>query len=155
MLVSNYQRVSHSLSPHIRKSLLSFFQDYESSAIAPGKNDCFTKCKIKKQKQYLVDTLKNLHKKYIYTSTFNVLYSTFCRAKPFWVVKPTISAKDTCMCKKHANFQYLITKLHILKVVSCKQASTLISTVVCDVMSKEWMYRNCNKCKDIINALLL
>ena len=52
------------------------------------------------------------------------------------------------MCKKNTNFQYLVTKLHILKVVSCKQTSTLISTVVCNAMSKECMYRNCIKCKD-------
>jgi hypothetical protein len=51
VLVSNYQRASHSLSPRIRKSLLSFFQDDENSTIAPGKNDCITKCKIKKQKR--------------------------------------------------------------------------------------------------------
>jgi hypothetical protein len=58
------QRSEKQIAAELKKSVQRFLQDDENSRQAPGKKDCITRKKLKKQKRYLNDTMKNLHKKF-------------------------------------------------------------------------------------------
>lgn len=57
-------------------------------------------------------TMKEAYRKYLQGSSVKMSYPTFRRGKPFWVVPPTKSDRDTCLCIKHENFQILVTKMN-------------------------------------------
>jgi len=75
-----------------------FFEDINSRESAGKKR--ITRNKEKKQKRYLSDTIKNLHKKFSAEKGM-ISYSAFLKLKPFWVVESL--ERDTCACKKCEN----------------------------------------------------
>ena len=113
-----------------------------------GKKDHKTKKKVKIQKRLLLDTLKNLHQKYIRSHNIKLSYSSFCRLRPFWVVEPTLSDRNTCACIKHANMERLVKKLYQLKILDIKTPSEICKSLCCNIQFKECMYRKCRVCKD-------
>ena len=58
------------------------------------------------------------------------------------------SARDTCLCKTHANFSFIFEKLRQHEIVTEKNASSFVKNVVCDVNSKECMFGECLNCKN-------
>lgn len=54
-----------------------FYEDDNNSRCAAGKKECITRNKIKKQKRYLLDSLKNLHHKFLKTNSMTIGYSSF------------------------------------------------------------------------------
>ncbi|KAK6307842.1 hypothetical protein J4Q44_G00211130 [Coregonus suidteri] len=66
---------------------------------------------------------------------------------PFWVVKPTVQDRDTCLCKTHANLQFIEDKLQYHKVIRCSNIENLIESLCCENLKKECMYRECPLCQ--------
>lgn len=64
----------------------NFFEDDSNSRQAAGKKEFVSRKRVKKQKRYLLDTKKNLHKKFLKTSPCGISYPLFARLRPFWVV---------------------------------------------------------------------
>lgn len=65
--------------------------------------------------------MKNLHEKFLKTVPFAISYSLFTRFRPFWVVSPTLSNRDTCACTIHENMDLQLAalkKANILTTVS-------------------------------------
>lgn len=58
----------------VKVDVLKFFQQDVASRLEPGIKDCI-----------------------IVECGYNVPYSTFCKFRPFWVLKPSVSKRDTCM----------------------------------------------------------
>ncbi|XP_062532287.1 PH domain-containing protein DDB_G0287875 [Bombyx mori] len=100
-----------SICSKAKEDIIIFLEEDENSRICPGKNEFVSKGKIKKQKRYLTDSLKNLHKKYIATSQYKISYSSFCKLRPFWIRIPTVNIRDTCLCKVHENMELVVTAL--------------------------------------------
>ncbi|KAK6169376.1 hypothetical protein SNE40_020442 [Patella caerulea] len=101
----------------------------------PGKKDTITKLKNKKQIRLLNDSLKGLHAKYCNEfPAYMCSYATFCRQRPFWVVPPKLTDRDTCLCKKHENVLLIIERLAALKVLSTEENSLekKIQAVCCE-----------------------
>lgn len=74
----------HQRRKQIKEKITSFFESDENSRLCPGKKDFISRSKIKRQKRYLNDNLKNLYKKIVASrSNFQISYPTFCRFKPF------------------------------------------------------------------------
>jgi hypothetical protein len=142
------QRKSKSTLPKIKILVTKFLQKETSSSFTPGKRDFMTKNKVRMQKRILLDSLKNLHKKFNEESRFKVSYATFCKVKPFWFVHQNINKRDTCLCVKHANYQFIIDKLHNQKLIETKNMEEIIPKVACNKTKKDCMYRCCNRCKD-------
>lgn len=94
----------------IKREIEDFFDDDSNSRIAADKKECIKKNGLTKQKRYLTDTLINLHKKFNVTYK-EVSYSTFCKYRPFWVVYPKESDRNTCSCVKHVNMDLLYSKV--------------------------------------------
>lgn len=80
-----------------------FCEDDSNSRCAAGKKKCITRNNIKKQKRYMLDSLKNLHQKFLSTYSMIIGYSLFCQLRPFWVVEPKLTDRDTCACITHEN----------------------------------------------------
>ena len=133
---------------HIRPKIVAFLEDDENSFPAPGKRDCVTKYKNKKQKHYLRDSLFNLHKKFILQTKIKISFATFYRCKPFWITRRKISSRDTCLCKKHANFTFLFEKCKLYKFLSQKSLTEFIESLTCDKNNKNCMYGDCTLCQD-------
>lgn len=114
----------------MKKEVQKFLEQDICSRMAPGKKDCITRKKVKKQKRLLNDTLKNLHEKFMKDKpTYqHMSYTMFCRLRPFWIVFPKVSQRDTTMCKKHTNMNLLVSKCSSLKMIKEKCVEELLSS---------------------------
>ena len=122
-----------------------FFVRDDVSRMTAGKKQTVTRNKNKQQKRFLNDSIKNLYVKFMAENTdIKLSCSTFRRLKPFWVVCPKETDRDTCQCRMHENLQYLVTKLKEEHVI----AADCLESVVCNVNSKSCMYNECAKCRD-------
>uniref|UniRef100_A0A2A4ISZ8 Uncharacterized protein n=1 Tax=Heliothis virescens TaxID=7102 RepID=A0A2A4ISZ8_HELVI len=132
---------------HQRKiSVQRFLESEENSMISPGVKDTITRQKIKKQKRYLTDSMENLHKKYNAASDprLKISYASFCRLRPFWIVKAKLTSRDTCLCVLHDNYDMMLNRLKSLKII--QNGDTVIEGMVCNPNSFQCMSRKCSQC---------
>lgn len=138
----------------LKKKIQDFFISDVSSVQAPGKKDCITFNKNKMQKRYLTDSIANLYK--LFKEKYgNVSFTTFYKNKPFWVVRQKLEARNTCLCVKHANFNYIFKKMLQTKQISALNTiSDLGQSICCDVRSDLCLSRMCSLCDDKLNDIL-
>jgi len=132
----------------LKRLVQAFYDRDDVSRCTTGKKDTKTVGQVKKQKRVLNDSLKNLHIKFLAEHASNISYSLFCKLRPFWVVIPRASDRDTCMCKIHSNMMFMAAKLHQQHVISTTNLDEVVDSVVCDSSSLECMYGLCPSCKD-------
>ncbi|ROL48480.1 hypothetical protein DPX16_2187 [Anabarilius grahami] len=132
----------------IQKNIKSFFNRDDVSRITTGRKQTITRNKVKMQKRFLVDTMRSLHRKFLAENNVRISYSSFCRLRPFWVVHPSLSDRETCQCKLHENLSFLAEKLNQLKLIETSDLERLTKTVSCDNTRKDCMYGECENCKD-------
>lgn len=89
----------------IQKNIKSFFNRDDVSRITTGRKQTTTRNKVKMQKRFLVDAMRNLHRKFLAENNVRISYSSFCRLRPFCVVHPSLSDRETCQCKLHENLK--------------------------------------------------
>ncbi len=127
-----------------------FLERDNNSRATTGKRETLTRQKVKKQKRVLNDTLHNLYLKFKMESPLLKLsYTEFCKNRPFWVVTPTSRDRDACLCKIHANVQFMADKLAYHRVIQSKNPNRLMEALCCEKPTKECAYRECNLCKGI------
>lgn len=151
-----YERKTRSseISIDIRKSVHEFLEKDENTKMCPGKKDFVAKGKVKRQKRILLDSFKNLHKKYLATEPrHRISMTTFWRYRPFWVVLPKYSDRETCACIKHANMELIVSKMFHAKLISAKRPDDLLKELVCDEKNINCMLRRCPKCKENVYNL--
>lgn len=129
----------------LRKSIEEFMEDDKYSRLGAGKKEYITKNKIRKQRRYRLDTLRNLHKEFLKTR-YVVSYSTFARLAPFWVVAPKVTDRDTCMCTLHSNFQLIVTALNKVAILQSTTYQNLLATLCCDRYNERCLDRTCDSC---------
>ncbi|KAL1258954.1 hypothetical protein QQF64_009531 [Cirrhinus molitorella] len=138
-----------SLCHRLHNRVLSFMTRDENSRLTAGKSQTITRGKIKKQKRFLNDTMKNLHRRFLFESPdCKISYSLFCRMRPFWVVQPSIADMESCLCKVHENLGFLVEKLHSLRLIGSTDLEEMAESVCCDPNSKDCMYNECPACKN-------
>ena len=130
---------------NMEKKVIDFYLEEVNSTTAPGKKETITKNKVKKQKKYLTDSLKNIHKKFV-RGGMKISYDAFRKLKPFWVVKR--SHRDTCACKRCSNIKFKIQSLHQIGEIKTTNENELMNVVVCSTDSYSCMFRQCNICND-------
>ncbi|CAH0382775.1 unnamed protein product [Bemisia tabaci] len=131
----------------LKSTVMHFFEDDEVSVMTPGKKQYITRRKVQKQRRFLRDSLKNLHKKFVEKYDVKVGYVTFLKLKPFWVVPPKESDRNTCRCAKHANFELILKPLIRQKYLrNVRSVSELVAKVSCKADSKFCMFGECKKC---------
>lgn len=105
------------------------------SRITPGKKQCITRTKVKKQKRYLNDTMKNLHLKFLSEhAEMKLSYTMFCKFRP-------------CMCQTCNNLEFMAGKLLIHGVTNTRTLEILSKQLTCTgAGAKTCMYRECHDC---------
>lgn len=132
----------------IKNCVRLFFERDDVSRLTTGKKQTKTKTKMKKQKRFLMDTIRNVHRKFLaeYPNR-KISYSLFCHLRPFWVVTPSLSERETCLCKMHENLGFIANKLYHLKLLTHCNTEELVGQVVCNSKKRECMYGECEECK--------
>ncbi|KAH9644796.1 hypothetical protein HF086_007884 [Spodoptera exigua] len=133
---------------NIQKLVEKFYEDDINSRITPGKKQYKKKHGIVKQVRYLLDSIKNLHKKFLAENTnIKISYTTFTRLRPFSVSLPT-DDRDTCACLLHTNFNLLIAALNKNNILHVKDSHNLIKEICCDKYRLDCLNRKCASCKN-------
>lgn len=132
----------------IQNRVLNFLLQDDNTIIGPGRRDTVTRKKIVRQKRYMTTSIKNLHRKFCAEHKNIISYSRFNSFKPFYVVAPKVSNRDTCLCMKHKNFEYLLEKMHQLKIINIKTPYEICKQLACNSNKKQCMYRECSICRD-------
>ncbi|XP_063634914.1 uncharacterized protein LOC134805569 [Cydia splendana] len=129
------------------KEITQFYLKDDVSRNTAGKKETRTKNKEKVQIRYLLDTLVNTFKKYK-SEGGRYGFTTFYKHKPFYVLSPGLSSRNTCLCIKHSNFGFLHTAMvkHGLVTGGIKE---IMSKVSCDTNNYNCMWNKCRQCKDI------
>ncbi|XP_053620562.1 uncharacterized protein LOC128681045, partial [Plodia interpunctella] len=131
----------------VRENIAAFYLRDDVSRCAAGRRECKTRNKQKMQIRYLLDTLPNTYRMYVEEGG-KLGFTTFYRCKPFYVITPTRAARDTCMCIKHSNFQYLFTALKYRSIISYKNIDEVVKCYSCDITSFNCMHGCCEVCKN-------
>ncbi|KAL3284116.1 hypothetical protein HHI36_018284 [Cryptolaemus montrouzieri] len=74
----------------MKKIMEEFFELDDVSRLGAGKRKICTLKKMKNQKRYLCDTLRNSYIKFCKMNTALISYASFCKMRPFWVVIPKV-----------------------------------------------------------------
>lgn len=130
----------------ITKTATSFFLRDDVSRMTTGRKQTVTRLKKKMQKRLLTDTMKNLHRKFLSEHIGDVSYTTFCRLRPFWVVTPSSSDRDTCLCKRHENLQFMANALQSQGLLSSRNIEEMSEATMCDPKAKSCAYGECGEC---------
>jgi len=134
----------------LKTQIQQFYVRDDVSRITAGKKETITRNRLKMQKRFVVDTLENLHRKFLSENpNINVSYSLFCRLRPFWVLLPDLKTRDTCLCKLHENLSLMAQKLFKMRVVPSDNLEQLVAKCCCATNSKNCMYGLCLKCQDM------
>lgn len=132
----------------IKDCVRLFFERDDVSRLTTGRKQTKTKRKLKKQKRFLFDTMRNAHRKFLAEYPNRIIsYSLFCHLRPFWVVNPSLSERETCLCKMHENLGFITNKLYHLKLLKHCNTEELVEQVVCNSKNKKCMYGQCEGCK--------
>ncbi|KAL4705686.1 hypothetical protein ACJJTC_018759 [Scirpophaga incertulas] len=133
--------------PILRETIKCFFDRDDVSRATAGKRETVTYKNIKMQKRYLIDSMKNLYRTFKKENPKMLCsYSYFAKHRPFYVKTPTVDGRDTCLCKTHANAQYLINTLYKQKIISTCNMNNFIESTVCSTDSRACMTAKCNNC---------
>ena len=148
--VYQYNRSKYnSLSRRMADKVTMFFERDDNSRITTGKNDTLTRNGEKKQRRLLLETMLILHAKYCQENPLNkISYTTFCHLKPHWVMQPTARDRQTCLCKPHENFRFVLMKLVSMKVLpsDCSSVGNCIGKMVCENANINCYLRTCETC---------
>lgn len=131
----------------IVEEIQQFYERDDVTRATSGRNEVKTMKKNKKQRRYLLKTLKDLYKKYRETGG-KAKYSSFKKYRPFYVLRPKLSNRETCGCTKHENFMLKTEKLKSMGMINTKDIDTILTIVQCELNSKECAYGECSTCNN-------
>ncbi|XP_049886327.1 uncharacterized protein LOC126380771 [Pectinophora gossypiella] len=129
------------------KEVRAFYLRDDVSRCTSGKKECITNKKNKQQRRYLLDVLSNLYEKYKKEGG-KCSFSTFFKYKPFFVLSPGLTNRETCLCIKHSNMDLLFMALKQSGLLSNQNIFALLTSLVCDTKKRECMYGECETCKN-------
>jgi hypothetical protein len=130
----------------VKNVVKNFFEQDDVSVQAPGKKDCITQAKEKKQKRYLCNSMKFLHRKFCVENNFVISYLSFCKLKPFWIVSKKVSERDTCVCKQCENMSLLHAALKKEKIFHDDLQSVIEKEICCEKPTVDCYFRKCPAC---------
>ena len=99
------------------------------------------------RKRALTDTMSKLHKRFLTEHPEqHVSKAQFFRLRPFWIVRPNITERETCACKMHENINLKVKRLHELGIIETSSPEDLVQLSVCDTGNMSCMYGRCEQC---------
>ncbi|KAF0720389.1 1 2C2-dihydroxy-3-keto-5-methylthiopentene dioxygenase, partial [Aphis craccivora] len=103
----------------VKQDIRDFFEDDEVSMVCPGKVN------------------------------YKIGYVSFCKLKPFWVVQHKVSERDKCLCKVHANIEFLVSALFKKNIIDNANIKEFARHVCCHIDNVACLQRMCDNCKDL------
>lgn len=148
ILKDKFQQKIKQGSDSVQDLIKQFYEDDINSRVGAGKKEYVKRNGIVKQKRYLLDSIKNLHKKFLEDNP-NILisYVTFTRLRPFWVELPR-DDRETCACTTHTNIDLMIIALKKNKIVDIKNYQDMLQVLCCDKYNTKCVGRECEICKN-------
>jgi len=119
------KRVVTSSTVREAQQVRTFLEDDENSRMSPCKTDGAKTI----QKRVLLSSLKELHIKYKTQHMSSISYTSFLRLRPSWIIQPRLCDRETCMCSKHGNIQFIVDKLHRLNALAEKNAEKMFAAM--------------------------
>lgn len=142
----DYERHRAGIPEETQQLVQQFY--LENSRECPGKKDCLTESKSKKQKRYLNSTMEELHKKFTLKYPADVIsYTAFTRLRPFHAVPPKVTSRDTCLCPTHENMSLLVKLLHRKGIINENSSDKVIQSITCTQRTEQCLSRECATCK--------
>jgi len=136
------------LSKDERKQVEDFYQREDVSRVCAGVKQTITRRGVKQQKHLLSDSVRNLFRRYVSEDGHRpISYSTFCKLRPFWVVPPVETDRETCLCYIHENVRHLVSALKNNNILETIDLKVLVAPFMCSDNSIECAYGECDKCK--------
>lgn len=138
--------------PKLRKNILrtkitDFFHRDDVSRATADKKETKTLQKKKIQRRYLLDNMNNLFQSFKRENpNLKCSYTSFTRCRPFYVLPPTVAARETCLCRIHTNIQYMASSLYKNKVIPTSDLNNIIVDQVCDPNLLPCMSGTCSEC---------
>lgn len=145
------RKKSSSLGVRLKERVVRYFTRDDVSRVIAGVRSTCTLRKDKQQKRLLNDSLQNLHAKYQAEFPNHTLsFALFCKLRPFYVVIPKESDRQTCLCKICENLKLVVDKLKALKCLSLDVVNVdqLLNAVTCDKTSEKCMHGGCSQCQE-------
>ncbi|XP_073946552.1 uncharacterized protein [Choristoneura fumiferana] len=103
----------------------------------------------KYKKGFLLDNMKILFKTFKQENPgVKCSYFYFTRNRPRYVVKPSVSGREMCLCKVHTNPTYKARALKNKGVINTNDINALVAATVCDPKVQACMYGTCDLCRD-------
>jgi hypothetical protein len=72
--------------------------------------------------------------------------SAFYRLRPFFVVRPELNDRETCMCTMCTNTQLMVDAAFAKSLVSSRTLEVLVQKIVCSDSSFKCVQRECEEC---------
>ncbi|KAF9794081.1 hypothetical protein SFRURICE_013546 [Spodoptera frugiperda] len=116
------------VSDEVLKAVANFFEDDSNSGLGAGKKD--------RPIQQISETEEPIQTK----------LSNLLQTQTFWIVKPKVDQRDTCLCITHANIDLKLTALHNGKILNYNSYQKLLQELCCDRYNEQCISRECQKC---------
>lgn len=146
-------RLIRKISSTVKSDVQLFLKEEENSRCLPGKKDCITIKKVKKQKQILLADMNVLYQKLLSRCKYKLSYASFCRLRPFWIVKLDVSKRETCLYQKYDNFELLLKILHRNKLLESSVPQKYIELCCCVPYTANCLHGKCSHCKKKVITL--
>jgi hypothetical protein len=160
--ILNYppKRQGVSLPQSTVDTIIEFYQDDTFTRLSSGTKETVTvrleNCKIKKQKRYILMTLRDLYLEFKKNfPNIKVGFSKFVSLKPKWCFTITShNAHNICVCHIHQIIKLMCDKLcRLVKLPSGEEAPSdvtykeVFDNIVCSRDSKQCMVQRCYECQ--------
>ena len=137
---------ARALSEDSRQKVLHFYERDDVSRVCTGMKQTVTRHGVKKQKRLLNDSVKNTHRKFV-SEGGHISYAKFCKLRPFWIVPPQETDRETCMCYMHENVRNLVNAMKNKGVLETSDLNLLVKSFMCSVDCIECAYGECVSCQ--------
>lgn len=147
--IRKYKKIGQRKSENISGEISKFYIRDDISRMTAGKKECRTKRKEKQQIRYLTDTIRNLYKIYKLEGGLHS-FTTFFKYKPFYIISPTVASRDTYLCIKHSNMNYLLNAMISKKLTDRNTTlKDILLRITCDMASIDCMHGTCSQCVNL------
>ncbi|XP_046662375.1 uncharacterized protein LOC124358190 [Homalodisca vitripennis] len=143
------------LSKETEEKVIAFYSSDTVSRQAPGKRDYKTvKSKVSGEKEklqirHMVMTVKEAYALFVEENPgIGIKKSKFYSLRPIHIRLSSEMPHNVCVCKLHANFNFLTESLSKAVVGFPPTGKELLAAICCNITSEACMTESCNKCKD-------
>jgi len=154
----SFTKKGKELSKATAEKVTALYESDEFSRMCAGKKEYVSVkvdgVKIQKQKRLLLVNLKEMYEHFRKDNPESKIgFSKFCDLRPRWCITVgSRSSHSVCVCEIHQNVKLLVSALHNVGIQNISYED-LMSTMVCNISSRNCMIHQCENCPGITNLI--